>query len=56
MKLFFSYKVTSDYNKESEGSILWNDKILNIQWETKDPIVSEKDTNSELFENFNSLF
>jgi dTDP-4-dehydrorhamnose 3,5-epimerase len=52
----FSYKVTSDYNKESEGSILWNDKILNIEWETKDPIVSEKDTNSELFENFNSLF
>ena len=52
----FSYKVTNDYNKESEGSILWNDKILNIEWETKDPIVSEKDTNSELFENFNSLF
>jgi dTDP-4-dehydrorhamnose 3,5-epimerase len=52
----FSYKVTNDYNKESEGSILWNDKILNIEWETKDPIVSEKDTNSELFQNFNSLF
>lgn len=52
----FSYKVTNDYNKESEGSILWNDKILNIEWETKDPVISEKDTNSELFENFNSLF
>jgi dTDP-4-dehydrorhamnose 3,5-epimerase len=52
----FSYKVTNDYNKESEGSILWNDKILNIEWETKNPIVSEKDGHSELFENFNSLF
>jgi len=52
----FSYKVTNDYNKESEGSILWNDKTLNIEWETKNPIVSEKDGNSELFENFNSLF
>ena len=52
----FAYKVTNDYNKESEDSILWNDKILNIEWETKSPIVSEKDSNSELFQNFNSLF
>ncbi len=52
----FSYKVTNEYNKESEGSILWNDKTLNIEWETKNPVVSEKDSNSELFKNFNSLF
>ena len=52
----FAYKVTNDYNKESEGSILWNDKTLNIKWETKNPVISEKDGNGELFENFNSLF
>lgn len=52
----FAYKVTNEYNKESEGSILWNDTTLNIEWETKKPIISEKDGNSELFKNFNSLF
>ena len=52
----FAYKVTNDYNKESEGSILWNDKTLNIKWETKNPVISKKDGNGELFENFNSLF
>lgn len=52
----FAYKVTNDYNKESEGSILWNDPTLNIEWETKNPTTSKKDNKGELFENFNSLF
>ncbi|MBK21597.1 MAG: dTDP-4-dehydrorhamnose 3,5-epimerase [Flavobacteriales bacterium] len=52
----FAYKVTNDYDKESEGSILWNDPTLNIEWETKNPTISDKDDKSELFENFKSLF
>ena len=52
----FAYKVTNDYNKESEGCILWDDKKLNIEWETKNPSISKKALNGELFENFNSLF
>ena len=28
----FSYKCSEFYNKESEDSLLWNDKILNIKW------------------------
>ena len=52
----FSYKVTNYYNKESEGSMVWNDPTLNIKWETKKPSTSEKDNNGELFENFKSLF
>ena len=38
------YKVTSEYNSESERGILWNDKSLNVQWPTKRPILSEKDS------------
>lgn len=52
----FTYKVTNYYNKESEGCIAWNDPSLNINWETKDPIISEKDQHGELFTDFSSLF
>jgi len=52
----FAYKVTNYYNKESEGSIIWNDPTLNLNWETENPSTSVKDNEGELFENFNSLF
>jgi dTDP-4-dehydrorhamnose 3,5-epimerase len=39
----FSYKCTNLYNKESEGSIIWNDVDLNIDWQVSHPIVSGKD-------------
>tara|TARA_Y200000002_G_C22470517_1_gene574379 strand:- start:25 stop:624 length:600 start_codon:yes stop_codon:yes gene_type:complete len=42
-----AYKATNFYNKESEGSIIWNDDFININWEDyikKELIlVSEKD-------------
>ena len=43
------YKVTSFWNKNSEKTILWNDKDLNINWELdslkcKKPIISQKDS------------
>jgi dTDP-4-dehydrorhamnose 3,5-epimerase len=37
------YKCTNVYNKGSEGGILWNDPDLNIDWQVKNPIISEKD-------------
>jgi len=52
----FSYKCTAYYHKDSEDSILWNDPSLNINWDIKDPIISEKDKNAQLFNNFNSPF
>lgn len=52
----FFYKVTNQYNKESEGCIQWNDPQLNISWKSKKPIVSAKDQIGESFEAFNSLF
>lgn len=39
----FLYKTTNYYNKESEGSIIWNDKELEIDWKTDNPILSDKD-------------
>ena len=52
----FSYKCSGVYNKESEGSLMWNDTDLNIDWQIKNPIISEKDQNSELFTNFKTKF
>ena len=52
----FSYKCSGVYNKESEGSLMWNDTDLNIDWKIKNPIISEKDQNSELFSNLKTQF
>lgn len=52
----FSYKCTNVYNKESEGSIMWNDKELGIDWQSDNPIVSDKDQKSELFNHLVSKF
>ncbi len=53
----FFYKCTNQYNKESEGSILWNDPELAIDWGSLDsPILSEKDKISPLFRDFESPF
>lgn len=52
----FSYKCTNFYNKDSEGCILWNDPILNINWNVHHPIISDKDKVGTLFKDFNSNF
>ena len=52
----FLYKCTNIYNKESEGSIRWNDPDLNIDWGMENPILSEKDKISPLFKDFKSSF
>ena len=52
----FSYKCSGVYNKESEGSLLWNDTDLNIDWKIKNPIISKKDQNSAIFANFKTQF
>ena len=52
----FSYKCTGLYNKLSEGTIAWNDKDLNIDWDIKNPLISEKDMISIDFKDFESEF
>ena len=52
----FAYKCTGGYNKESEGSVRWNDPELNIEWSLDDPSLSEKDREAPLFADLNSQF
>ncbi len=52
----FSYKCTNFYNKESEDCLLWNDADININWNTTNPLLSEKDLLGKLFKNFESKF
>lgn len=52
----FSYKCTNFYNKESEGSLRWNDETIGIDWKVKNPILSDKDKISPLFKDFVSPF
>jgi len=45
----FHYKCSDYYSKEHERAIRYDDPILNINWHIKNPIVSDKDKNAELF-------
>ncbi|HPF66557.1 MAG: dTDP-4-dehydrorhamnose 3,5-epimerase [Flavobacteriales bacterium] len=39
----FQYKCTAFYDRPSERTLLWNDPALGIDWEVRDPVLSEKD-------------
>ena len=39
----FFYKCTSEYHKESEGGIRWNDPTIGIAWPMKEVTVSDRD-------------
>jgi dTDP-4-dehydrorhamnose 3,5-epimerase len=52
----FFYKCSNYYNKASEGTILWNDSDLNINWGISNPTLSDKDINGIPFSKFNSTF
>jgi dTDP-4-dehydrorhamnose 3,5-epimerase len=52
----FIYKCTAVYNKESEGSLIWNDEDLNIDWRVVNPLVSDKDIQAGNFNDFTTQF
>jgi dTDP-4-dehydrorhamnose 3,5-epimerase len=55
-KTIFFYDCTGMYNKASEGSILWNDDTLGIDWGIATPSLSDKDANAPSFSACNNLF
>ena len=46
------YKCTKYRDENSETTIKWNDKKINIKWPLKKPILSDKDKNGINFEDF----
>ena len=48
----FTYKCTNYFNKASEGSLLWNDKDLNINWNVETPMLSDKDNQADTLHQF----
>lgn len=47
----FAYKCDNFYNKDAEGSVIYNDKDLNIDWKLPEDVIilSEKDINLPTF-------
>lgn len=39
----YHYKQTTEYNREGQFTIMWNDPQYNIQWPTLNPILSKRD-------------
>jgi dTDP-4-dehydrorhamnose 3,5-epimerase len=52
----FQYKCTNYYHKPAEGCIRWNDPDLNINWNIKNPTLSDKDKIGTPFKKFISPF
>ena len=50
------YKCSQFYNKEAEGTIIYNDPDVNINWGVDDPITTEKDLLGVSFKSFISPF
>ncbi|WP_026941419.1 dTDP-4-dehydrorhamnose 3,5-epimerase [Hellea balneolensis] len=50
------YKVTNYYAPQSEGSVIWNDPQLGIDWGLDAPVISKRDQSGEAFAAFESPF
>lgn len=55
-EVIFFYKCTNFYSKSDERTILYNDPELNIDWQVKHPIVSEKDLKAKLLKEIENDF
>ncbi|MEE4311986.1 MAG: dTDP-4-dehydrorhamnose 3,5-epimerase [candidate division KSB1 bacterium] len=52
----FTYKVTSEYDIDSERGIIWNDPAIGIDWPIADPRLSERDRQLPKLEAVTELF
>jgi dTDP-4-dehydrorhamnose 3,5-epimerase len=55
-EVIFSYKCTKLYSKAHESSIRYNDPELAIDWKVTEPVVSERDLNAPLFQEYKELW
>ena len=46
------YKCTDYYHRNDEGGLAWNCPVLNIQWPTQQPLLSDKDKHFQGLEQF----
>ena len=46
------YKVDALYNPKGEMGIMWNDRDLNINWNTANPIISDRDQKGMSFSDY----
>ena len=49
------YKCTSLYEPSQEGSLLWNDPDIGIEWPLDKPLLSEKDEKGTRLQNMPEL-
>lgn len=52
----FVYKADNYYNYESDRGILWCDPDINVEWNVKNPIISEKDAKAPLLKDSDCSF
>ena len=52
----FSYKCTNFYHKNSEDCLKWNDETIGIDWNVKNPVLSDKDISGKPFIGFVTRF
>jgi len=50
----FEYKCTDYYSPQNEKGVLWSDPDLKIDWPSKKPIVSKKDSNYKRLKDISS--
>tara|TARA_B100000927_G_scaffold219363_1_gene179403 strand:- start:65 stop:613 length:549 start_codon:yes stop_codon:yes gene_type:complete len=50
------YKTTNYYSKKNDITVKWDDSDLNINWQIKKPLLSDKDKNGITIKKFNELF
>ena len=50
------YKVDEYYSLEYDAGFAWNDSYVDIEWGTKDPVLSDKDKNAPLLKDSKANF